>query len=255
MEQQGYVDYSVDQAVGTIRFFHPAHNALPAYLLEALTAAVERGGADPAAHVLRLESAGDRTFCAGASFDELAAVTDEAAGIKFFSGFAAVINACRRCPKLIIGRVQGKAVGGGVGIAAATDYCFATEAAAIRLSELTLGIGPFVVAPAIERKIGLAALSRLAIRASEWQSAAWAREHGLYTELFADIAGMDAAMATLAAELAASSPAAMRALKQMLWQGTEHWDTLLAERAALSGMLILSAQARAAMAAFKAGKR
>ena len=190
--------------------------------------------------VILLKSSGDRAFCAGASFDELISIKDLDEGRIFFSGFSSVINACRKCPKLIIGRVQGKAVGGGVGVASAVDYCFATENADVKLSELAVGIGPFVVGPAVERKIGTSAMSMLAINATEWRSARWAKENGLYAEIFESAEEMDQRINELATTLANSNPEAMALLKKVFWEGTEHWDELLSERALLSGKLVLS---------------
>jgi methylglutaconyl-CoA hydratase len=190
--------------------------------------------------VIVLKSEGEKSFCAGASFDELISIKDLETGQTFFSGFAKVINACRKCPKLIIGRVQGKAVGGGVGVASAVDYCLATKNSDVKLSELAVGIGPFVVGPAVERKIGLSAMSELAINATEWRSADWAKRKGLYIELFDDCHEMDKEIDRLANQLASSNPEAMALLKSIFWQGTEHWDTLLTERAGMSGKLVLS---------------
>ena len=244
----GYVTATTDaHGITTITFFHPAHNSLPAAILARLAAAITQAGQDERTKVIILQSEGERTFCAGASFDELRAVADAAQGLAFFSGFAHVINACRTCPRLIIGRVQGKAVGGGVGLAAATDYCLATTHAAVRLSELAVGIGPFVVGPAVERKIGSAAFGQLAIDATRFRPAEWAASYGLYAEVLPDLPTLDAAVQALAQRLAASSPEAMRELKQVLWAGTEHWDTLLLERAAISGRLVLSEFTRAAI--------
>ena len=226
--------------VATISFYHPAQNSLPAALLAKLTEQIEIAGADKNTRVIVLKSEGDRTFCAGASFDELLQIKDKEAGAIFFSGFARVINACRKSPKIIIGRVQGKAVGGGVGLAAAADYCLATEAAAIKLSELAIGIGPFVISPAVTRKVGLPAFSQLTIRAVDFQSAQWAREKGLYNEVYADIASLDTAVDALAEKLASYHPEALTGLKQILWEGTANWDELLHERAAISGELVLS---------------
>ena len=190
--------------------------------------------------VVILKSGGDRAFCAGASFNELLAIENETQGKQFFSGFANVINAARKCPKFIIGRVQGKAVGGGVGMASATDYCFATQFASVKLSELAIGIAPFVVGPPIERKIGPSAFSQLTINATHWHSAEWAREKGLFAEVYDSAEEMDTAILTLAEKLAASNPDSMRGLKQVMWEGTNHWDSLLLERAAMSGTRVLS---------------
>ncbi|UOR06578.1 enoyl-CoA hydratase/isomerase family protein [Hymenobacter aerilatus] len=240
------------QGISTISFFHPSHNSLPGALLTQLAEAITAAGQDPATKVIILRSEGDRTFCAGASFDELLAIENEAQGLLFFSGFAKVINACRTCPTIIVGRVQGKAIGGGVGVAAATDYCFATTQAAVKLSELVIGIGPFVVGPAVERKIGLAAFGQLALAATEFRSAEWARDRGLYATLTDSVEALDAAVATFATTLASYNPEALAELKQVLWAGTEHWDTLLAERAAISGRLVLSDFTRRAIQQFKA---
>lgn len=247
----GTVTTSVTDAIATIEFFHPAHNAMPGSQLSKLTEAIQTAGANDSVKVIVLQSAGDQTFCAGASFDELAAIQDIETGKKFFSGFANVINAMRTCPKFIIGRVQGKAIGGGVGLAAAMDYCMATHHATIKLSELAVGIGPFVVGPAVERKVGTSAFMQLAINATEWQTAEWAKEKGLYNEVFSTIEQMDAYILHLSEKLANANPEAMRQLKQVFWQGTEHWNELLPERAAISGQLVLSDFAKQAIQAFK----
>ena len=237
----GHVTSATDAAgITTITFFHPAHNSLPGALLAELAAAITAAGDAENCRVVVLASEGERTFCAGASFDELRAIRTEKQGLAFFSGFAEVINACRTCPKFIIGRVHGKAVGGGVGLAAATDYCLASDKAAVKLSELAVGIGPFVVGPAVERKIGASAFAQLAIDATEFRSAEWARDKGLYAEIYGYDDSLDAAVAALAARLAAASPEATRELKQVLWVGTEHWAKLLPERAAISGRLVLT---------------
>jgi methylglutaconyl-CoA hydratase len=248
---QGEVSLEVNEGVGTITFFHPSHNPLPGKLLAKLAATITEAGENPGIKVIVLKSGGDRTFCAGASFDELIAIDTPENGRAFFMGFANVINACRKCPKFIIGRVQGKAVGGGVGVASAVDYCLATKFAAVKLSELAIGIGPFVVGPAVERKLGTAAMSQLAIDAKNWRSAEWACERGLYASVHESAEELDEAVAKLAAQLAQSNPEAMTALKENFWAGTEHWDELLAERAAMSGKLVLSEFSREAIGAFK----
>ncbi len=241
-----------DRGVAYLTFAHPRSNSLPGAVLSELAATVRELGLRSDVKVVVLGSAGDRAFCAGASFDELVAISDEEAGLAFFMGFAHVINALRSIPQLVIGRVQGKAVGGGVGVAAATDYCLATQHAAIKLSELAVGIGPFVVGPAVERKLGVSAMSQLSIDASAWRSSEWACSRGLYAEVLDDIAALDAAVDALAGRLASSNPEAMSALKQVFWSGTEAWDTLLAERAAISGRLVLSDFTRDAIQRFKA---
>ena len=242
-----------DRGVAYVTFAHPRSNSLPGAVLAALAETIRSLGGRDEVKVVVLGSAGDRAFCAGASFDELVAISDEAEGLAFFSGFANVINALRTIPQLVIGRVQGKAVGGGVGVAAATDYCLATKHATVKLSELAVGIGPFVVGPAVERKLGVSAMSQLAIDATEWRSAEWAAERGLYAEVHDDAASLDAAVEALAARLSASNPEAMAALKKVFWAGTEHWDALLSERAAVSGRLVLSDFTCEAIARFKAG--
>lgn len=251
--EQGFVDVEVSEnGLGTITFGHPMSNSLPGKILRKLAQTITELGKDSSVRLILLKSDGDRAFCAGASFDELISIEDLETGHEFFSGFAHVINACRTCPKFIIGRVQGKAVGGGVGIASSVDYCFATTRAEVKLSELAVGIGPFVVGPAVERKIGLAAMSELAINATEWRSAAWAKEKGLYTDIFNDAESMDSEIDRLIAQLLKSNPEAMSELKQVFWQGTEHWDQLLMDRASISGRLVLSEFTRNAISSFKA---
>lgn len=250
---EAFVRTEVDErGVATITFFHPASNSLPGEILRRLAHDVTEAGLRDDVAVIVLKSAGDRAFCAGASFDELVAISNEREGLEFFSGFALVINAIRTCPKFVLGRVQGKTVGGGVGLAAAADHCFATKFAAVKLSELAVGIGPFVVGPAVERKMGVSAMGMLAVDARSWKSAEWAAQHGLFAEVFDSAEEMDLAVDRLAGDLAQSNPEAMSNLKRVLWEGTEHWDTLLAERAAVSGRLVLSDFTRSAIAAFKA---
>ena len=235
-----FVRSEIKNGIGTITFFHPQSNSMPGTQLRNLAAEIEKLGKDDNAKVIVLKSEGDKAFCAGASFDELISIKDIDTGLKFFSGFAMVINAMRKAPKFIIARVQGKAVGGGVGIASSADYTFAVDSASIKLSELAVGIGPFVVGPAVERKVGTSAFCQLTINATEWQSAQWAKEKGLYAELFSTIEDMDKGIDVLATKLANSNPEAMSMLKKVMWQGTENWDTLLVERAGMSGTLVLS---------------
>ena len=255
MEQTGKVYSRIENGIGYVTFHHPQSNSLPGEVLGWLAEEITKVGNNADAKVIVLQSEGDKAFCAGASFDELVAIADLETGKKFFSGFAHVINAMRKAPKFVIARVQGKAVGGGVGLACAADYTLATEAAAVKLSELAVGIGPFVVGPAVERKIGTSAFTQLAIDATTWQNAYWAKEKGLYADVFKSTEELDKAVEELAARLASSSPEAMQLLKQVSWEGTENWDTLLIERAGVSGRLVLSDFTRNAIAKFKAGAR
>ena len=248
---QGGVNVSIDNTIASIEFHHPLSNSLPGKVLQELANTITELGTNDQIIVIILKSAGERAFCAGASFDELMSIDALETGKVFFSGFANVINAARKCPKLIIGRVQGKAVGGGVGMAAAVDYCMATKFASIKLSELAVGIGPFVVGPAVAHKIGTSAMSQLAINATQWQTAQWAKEKGLYSEIFDTVEAMDESISTLANTLAKSNPEAMQMLKKVFWQGTSHWDELLLERAAMSGKLVLSEFTRNAINKFK----
>lgn len=241
---------SPEDGILEITFFHEAQNSLPSEILQGLAAAIRAAGEHPGTRVIILKSGGDRTFCAGASFNELVAIRDLEEGKKFFSGFAHVINAIRTCGKMVIGRVQGKAIGGGVGLAAAVDHCFATRHAQVKLSELAVGIGPFVVGPAVQRKVGLSAFSQMTLNASELYSAEWAKENGLYAELFDSIEDLDAAVLAFARKLAASNPEALSLLKKVFWEGTDHWDVLLMERAGMSGRLVLSDFTRDALAKF-----
>jgi len=250
--QEGFVTLEVREGIATVRFHHPKGNSLPGAVLRRLAEAVETAGRDPAARVVVLRSEGNGPFCAGASFDELTRIDTPDTGREFFMGFARLILAMRSCPKLVIARVHGKAVGGGVGIVAAADYAAALETASVRLSELAVGIGPFVVGPAIERKIGAAAFQALAIDAAGWRDARWAERHGLFASIHATIAELDAVIDGLAKRLAASNPDATARLKQTFWEGTDHWDELLPKRAELSGTLVLSDFTRRAIAEFAA---
>ena len=238
---QGFVEFEISPSgIATIEFGHPLSNSLPGKILQKLAQTITDLGNNHSVKVMVLKSGGEKVFCAGASFDELISIQDFETGQVFFSGFANVINACRKAPKFIIGRVQGKAVGGGVGLASAVDYCLATKTADVKLSELAVGIGPFVVGPAVERKIGLSAMSELTINATEWRSADWAKKKGLYVDVFENAVEMDIEIKKLSEKLAHSNPEAMALLKEVFWKGTEDWYQLLSDRARISGKLILS---------------
>ena len=235
-----YVKQHIKDGIGFIEFFHPSHNSLPSNLLSELSRAITNAGEDENIKVIVLQSGGDRTFCAGASFEELVDIENEETGREFFTGFANVINAMRKCPKFIIGRVQGKAIGGGVGLVSATDFCMATKYAEIKLSELNLGIGPFVVGPAVQRKMGLNAMSQIAMDADSFYSAEWAMQKGLYAKVFESVSELDEAITTFTEKLCEYNPKAMSEMKTMFWRGTEDWDMLLIQRAKISGRLVLS---------------
>ena len=248
---ESYVNSEINNSVATITFFHPAHNSLPGKLLAQLADEITTAGQNSDVKVVILKSGGNRTFCAGASFKELIHIENKEQGKQFFSGFANVINAMRKCPKFIIGRIQGKTVGGGVGLASATDYCLATKYAAIKLSELNLGIGPFVVGPAVERKIGVSGMSQIAINASEFYSAEWAKQKGLFADVFDSTEILDEAVKELSDKLCGYNPEAVKHMKQMFWRGTEDWDELLMQRAKISGELVLSQFTKEKLARFK----
>lgn len=242
---------SIVQNIATIEFGHPASNSFPSVLLDRLTKELEIISVNDSVSVVILKSEGSRAFCAGASFDELIAIDNFEDGKKFFSGFANVINAMRSCSKLIIGAVQGKTVGGGVGLAAACDYVLATEAASIKLSEFTIGIGPFVIAPAVKRKIGVAGLAELTLAPTEWKNAYWAKEKGLFAKVFETQDTLKKETQILAEKLASYNPEALAKMKNTLWEGTENWNDLLIERAETSGKLVLSEFTKNALAKFK----
>lgn len=251
-EESGIVRTEVDKKIATVTFYHPSHNALPSSLLAQLAAVIRRLGKNPAIQVILLKSDGARTFCAGANFDELLSIEDESSGKVFFSGFAHVMNAIRLARQPVVGRVQGKALGGAVGLAAACDYCFATKEASIKLSELSIGIGPFVIAPVIKRKIGLSALTELTLNPTIFKHADWALEKGLYQSVSEDIETMDRLVHEFCSELSNHSPSALSAIKETLWQGTEHWDTLLLAQAEISGRLVIDKRTKTILRKFKA---
>lgn len=235
-----YVKQHTENGISTIEFFHPAHNSLPGDILAKLANTITEAGQDDNVLVIILKSGGDRTFCAGASFKELISIEDEKTGEEFFMGFANVINAMRKCPKFIIGRVQGKTVGGGVGLASAMDYCMATKFASIKLSELNIGIGPFVVGPAVARKLGVSGMSQIAIDANTFYSPEWAKDKGLFTHVYDSTEELDEAVQATAEHLCTYNPEAMKEMKKIFWDGCDDWDTLLNDRAKVSGRLVLS---------------
>jgi methylglutaconyl-CoA hydratase len=247
----GRVSVHIADGIGTVEFFHPKGNSLPGTLLRTLAAEIAALGEEPDARVIVLRSAGSGPFCAGASFDEFSTITDAAHGADFFSGFSRVILAMIRAPKFVVTRVHGKAAGGAVGLVAASDYAIATRAASARLSELAVGIGPFVVGTVVERRVGRGPFAAMSVDA-DWRDAQWGEQHGLYARLCDDVPALDTAVDGLAATLAASNPDAMAELKRVFWNGTEEWESLLAERAAMSGRMVLSDFTRQAIAAFRA---
>jgi len=238
--QNGSLYTKIENKIAFVEFGHPASNSFPGELLQRLTDELNTLSTNAEVSVIVLKSEGDGAFCAGASFDELLAVSNLEEGAKFFSGFANVINAMRNCSKLIIGRIHGKAVGGGVGLAAACDYALATEQSAIKLSELAIGIGPFVIEPAVSRKIGKAALAEMTLAAHEWKNAYWAQEKGLYAKVLENVSDLDKELDLFVSKLASYNPEALSEMKKVLWEGTENWNTLLYERAGISGKLVLS---------------
>ena len=246
-----YVKQTIKNNISFIEFYHPSHNSLPGDILQKLVNLIKNAGDNKDIKVIVLQSGGDRTFCAGASFKELVNISDEDSGKTFFSGFANVINAMRICPKLIIGRIQGKTVGGGVGIIAACDYSLATKYAEIKLSELNIGIGPFVIGPVIERKIGLSSLSQISLNPTKFFTSSWAKNNGLYAEVFENISELDLAVQTFAEELCSYNQEAMNEIKKLFWRGTDHWDTLLLEQAKISGRLVLSNFTKEKLSKFK----
>lgn len=242
---------TIDDKIATVEFGHPASNSFPRELLDRVTNSLNSLSDNPDVSVIIMRSEGVGAFCAGASFDELLEVSNLEEGTKFFSGFAHLINAMRNCKKLIIGRVHGKAVGGGVGIASACDYVFATIDASIKLSELAIGIGPFVIEPSVSRKIGKTALAEMTLAAHKWKSADWAKEKGLYADTFENIDDLDGALENFCSKLASYNPEALIEMKKVLWEGTAHWETLLLERAAITGKLVLSDYSKRALTQFK----
>ncbi|MFH6945959.1 enoyl-CoA hydratase/isomerase family protein [Flavobacterium sp. FlaQc-50] len=248
--QSGSLQTTIKNAIATVQFGHPASNSFPKTLLKRLTAEIHSLSSNETISIIVLQSEGSKVFCSGASFDELLAVENEEQGREFFSGFAHLLNAMRSCSKIIIGRVQGKAVGGGVGIIAACDYAFGTPESAVKLSELAIGIGPFVIEPAVSRKIGKMAMAEMTLAAHEWKTADWALQNGLFSKVcHAD--ELDAVVASFAQKLSAYNPEALSEMKKIIWEGTENWESLLFERAAITGKLVLSDFTKNALMQFK----
>jgi methylglutaconyl-CoA hydratase len=250
MSDTGSLSVIIENKIATITFEHPASNSFPSDLLHKLTYELNSVSKNTEVNVVILQSEG-KTFCAGASFDELLSITDFETGKKFFSGFANVINAMRKCSKIILGKVQGKAVGGGVGLIAACDFAFAYQDASIKLSEIAIGIGPFVIEPAVSRKIGKTAMTQLTLQPNAWQTADWAVEKGLFNDVFYSYGDLDEAILAFAKKLASYNPEALAEMKKVFWEGTENWDELLYERAAISGKLVLSDFTKEALSQLK----
>lgn len=249
--ENGSLYTNIENKIATVEFGHPASNSFPSVLLDRLEAEINKLSENEEVNVILLKSEGEKAFCAGASFNELIEIDDLESGKKFFSGFANVINAMRSCNKLIVGRVQGKTVGGGVGLVSACDYTMATDAAAIKLSELSIGIGPFVIAPAVERKMGVGALAELSLAAHEWKNAYWAKEKGLYAKVFDSIEDLDKEIELFTEKLASYNPDALTQMKKTLWKNTDQWAHSLYENASVSGELVLSDFTKNALAKFK----
>lgn len=247
----GTIEVTIHDNVATLAFFHPASNSFPSSLLQELTDEINRLGKNETISIIILKSTGTGAFCAGASFEELLSVSNYEEGSRFFSGFANVINAMRKCPKLIIGRIQGKAVGGGVGLVAACDYSFATNKSDIKLSEIAIGIGPFVIEPVVSRKIGKMAMAEMTLNPTIWKTSKWGLEKGLFSEIFETVEELDFRLQEYSKELSSYNPDALLEIKKVLWEGTDNWDSLLYERAAISGRLVLSDFTKSALEKFK----
>lgn len=247
----GTIEVTIHDNVATLAFFHPASNSFPSSLLQELTDEINRLGKNETISIIILKSTGTGAFCAGASFEELLSVSNYEEGSRFFSGFANVINAMRKCPKLIIGRIQGKAVGGGVGLVAACDYSFATNKSDIKLSEIAIGIGPFVIEPVVSRKIGKMAMAEMTLNPTIWKTSKWGLEKGLFSEIFETVEELDFRLQEYSRELSSYNPDALFEIKKVLWEGTDNWDSLLYERAAISGRLVLSDFTKSALEKFK----
>jgi methylglutaconyl-CoA hydratase len=250
-DSSGNLTISIHNKVATITFFHPSSNALPRNLLDNLAQNIYDLGNNNQVQVIVLTSQGSKTFCAGASFDELLAIKTAEQGTHFFTGFAHLINAMRTCPKIIIGRIQGKAVGGGVGIIAACDYAFATHESSIKLSEIAIGIGPFVIEPVVSLKIGKVAMASLSLNPTQWKTADWSQHNGLFALMAATQDELDELVYQKANELANYNHQALSELKKIFWENTQHWNELLPQRAQISGKLVLSDFTKNALQQFK----
>ena len=248
--KNGIVKLETKNKIATVTFYHPKSNSLPSQLLQKMIDIFNQLSDDPSINVIILQSEGEKTFCAGASFDELIEIDNFEDGKKFFMNFANLINAIRKCKKIVIGRIQGKVVGGGVGLVSVCDYTLASKNASLKLSELALGLGPFVVGPPIERKIGKEAFVEMSLDC-EWRSADWAKDNGFYHNVFESIEELDLEINKFTANLSERSSEALTSLKKVFWEGTDHWDKLLEERAENSGRLVLSDYTKNFIAEFK----
>ena len=232
-----YINSSIQNNICYIEFFTPKHNALNSNMLDQLANKIEETPEHCA--VIVLSSGGDRTFCAGASFDELSQIKNQEEATLFFNGFAKVILSIKACPQIVIVSVQGKAVGGGVGIIAAADYAIALENAALKLSELNIGIGPFVIAPAIVKKSGINVLTEMSLNPDNFYSAKWAKQKGLFHKVCENQSDLKITTNNFANKLASFNVNALKAMKHVFWENTEHWPELLEKRAETSGSLVL----------------
>lgn len=239
-----YIHYAAEYGIGRIEFFHSRGNALTSTMLREITSFIRAAGEDPEIKIVMIQSAGEASFCGGASLDELMECDSVKEARDFFMGFAHLLTAIRTCPKLVVVRVQGKVVGGGLGIVAVADLAFATVEASIRLSELSIGLGPFVIGAAVERKIGISAFSELTYLSSIWKDAHWAKEKGLFSAVFETLAALDIAMAAQIIELETYAPEAIALTKKMFWAQTPEWSDELEKRAGYSAKLWIQKKTR-----------
>lgn len=244
------VQLNITHNIATISFYSIKSNSFTSIMLHELSQLLDEVSKNETINVVILKSEGEKTFCAGASFDELLQVENEEDASLFFSGFAKVILAMKNCKIPIITRVQGNAVGGGVGIIAASDYAFSLNNCKVKLSELSLGFGPFVIEPAVSRKIGIIAMQNISYNPVEWKNIQWARENNLFQETFETIELMDEKIEIFVNQLSNYSRDALVELKKVFWNNTEHWDKLLYERAAISGKLALSSYTKVKLKEF-----
>jgi len=245
----GNITYTVDNHVAIVFFETESHNSLTLENLKTLADYFNKASEDKNVKIVLLKSGG-KTFCAGANFNQLLSIENFEDGKAFFMGFGNLILAIKKCDKIVVGRIHGKAIGGGVGLTAACDFTIASEFATIRLSELNIGLGPLVIGPMVERKLGLSGLSALSLNPKEWKTAYWAQQKGLFNEVFQTQIQADAYLATYIESMTNTSLQAMTIVKKMLWENTENWDELLESRAEQSAKLLLTRECKSEIAKF-----
>ncbi len=211
------IDIGFNGPVATVTLNRPdSHNAFNPEMIGAITAAFRSLGDNPVVRVIVLTGRG-RSFCAGADVGYMRETADYTFEENVADGQAIfdLMQAVDSCPKAVVGRINGAAIGGGAGLTACCDIAIAVERAKFAFSEVRLGIVPAIISPFVVAKIG-AANSREMFLTGERFLAPKALEIGLVQQVAADEAALDSAVQERVEQLLMAAPGAQADAKKLI---------------------------------------